>query len=175
MIKKLVLGGSVLCISVVTLWAAAQTNEQAPPAPPPARKIPGITAEDRYPHGCVDCHLNYVDMKLDTRFSTLLHEWSESVEPRLLAKAQASAPARMTLSGKHPDATSSLTDIPAKCLVCHGRGSTTAPPFAGMLHNIHLIGGEENHFLTLFQGECTHCHKLDLSTGHWTIPSAPEK
>jgi len=175
MIKKLMVYGSVLCVSAIALLATAQTEQSGPPAPPPARKIPGITAEDPYRHACVDCHLNYVEMNLDTRFSTLLHHWSEQVDPKLLAKAQASAPAGMTLQGKHPDATSSLTDIPAKCLVCHGKGSKIAPPFVGMIHNIHLTGGEENHFLTMFQGECTYCHKIDLATGHWTIPSAPEK
>jgi len=29
--------------------------------------------------------------------------------------------------------------------------------------------------MTLFQGECTHCHKLDAMTGKWSMPSGPEK
>jgi hypothetical protein len=45
---------------------------------------------------------------------------------------------------------------------------------ARMAHPVHLTGGDENHFMTLFQGECTHCHKLDRATGAWSIPSAPE-
>jgi hypothetical protein len=44
-----------------------------------------------------------------------------------------------------------------------------------MMHVIHLTGGEENHFLTAYQGECTSCHKLNTTTGQWTTPSAPEK
>ena len=49
------------------------------------------------------------------------------------------------------------------------------PPLALMVHRIHLVGGEQNHSLTTFQGECTHGHKLDLATGTRSIPSAAEK
>ena len=172
MIKWLTLCGGVLYVSFVAHLTYGQTQEHAPP---PARKIPGITAEDRYPHACVDCHINYVDLKLDTRFSTMLRQWGEKVTPQLLAKAQASAPAGVTLIGKHPVISGALNDIPAMCLDCHGKSSKTAPPFASMMHSIHLSGGEQNHFLTMFQGECTYCHKLDLPSGRWTIPSAPER
>ncbi|HEY4956131.1 MAG TPA: hypothetical protein VII02_14730, partial [Gemmatimonadaceae bacterium] len=90
-------------------------------------------------------------------------------------KAQASAPTGVILQGKHPRTKGAFNNIPAQCLVCHRKDSRRAPPFARMLHMIHLTGGDENHFLTIYQGECTGCHKLDLSTGRWTIPSAPEK
>jgi hypothetical protein len=43
-----------------------------------------------------------------------------------------------------------------------------------MMHKIHLSGGEENRFLTVYQGECTHCHKFNVPTGLWSLPSAPE-
>jgi hypothetical protein len=175
MVKKLILFGIVLSIFLGNFQAHGQEEKQTAPTPPPARKIPGIITEDPYPNGCVDCHINYVDMKLDTRFSTLMKLWSEKVEPKLVEKAQASAPKDLMLKGKHPNAVDALKDIPAGCIVCHGKESSTAPPFANMIHNIHLIGGEENHFLTMFQGECTYCHKLDLTTGHWSMPSGPEK
>jgi hypothetical protein len=58
---------------------------------------------------------------------------------------------------------------------CHGKGSKTAPAFSTMLHVIHLTGGEESHYLTIFQGECTPCHKMDAATGAWTMPSGPER
>jgi len=175
MVKKLILFGIALSIFLGNFQAYGQEEEQTAPTLPPARKIPGIITEDSYPNGCVDCHINYVDMKLDTRFSTLMKLWSEKVEPKLVAKAQASTPKDLMLKGKHPNADAALKDIPAGCIVCHGKESSTAPPFANMIHNIHLIGGEENHFLTMFQGECTYCHKLDLTTGHWSMPSGPEK
>jgi hypothetical protein len=172
---KLVYSIGMFCSAVAALALAGRIEAQAPQEPPPARKIPGVTAKDLFPRACVDCHINYVDMNLDTRFSTLLNRWREKPEPGLLAKAEASAPQGMTLKGKHPEAAGALKDIPAKCLACHGKGSKTAPPFANLIHSIHLTGGEENHFLTVFQGECTHCHKLNQKTGHWTIPSAPER
>jgi hypothetical protein len=115
------------------------------------------------------------DMKLDVRLSTLMGQWTEKVDPVLLAKAQAAAPQGLVLKGKHPNAAGSLKDVPARCLTCHSKASTTAPPFSRMLHRIHLTGGGENHFMTLFQGECTHCHKLDATSGGWTLPSGAER
>jgi len=175
MTKKLIFWGSVLCTCLVTILAYSEAKEQTPQPAPPARKIPGIVSKDPYPRACVDCHINYVEMNLDTRFSTQMNQWSEKVQPKLLAKAQASAPRGMILQGKHPKVTGAFRDIPGECLRCHNKGSQTSPPFGDLMHNIHLTGGEENHFLTLFQGECTYCHKLDLSTGHWTIPTAAER
>jgi len=171
MLRIAVLSMVFAVLSVAGNRAAAQEG----PAPPPVRKIPGITVADPFPNACVDCHLNYEQMKLDTRFSTAMQSWSEAVEPALLEKAQASAPTGMVLKGKHPKVAGALADIPAKCLSCHGKGSKVAPPFASMIHRIHLTGGEENHFLTLFQGECTYCHKLNATTGQWTIPSGSER
>ena len=152
----------------------AQEVQQAAPAPPPARMIPGINTMDPFPRGCVDCHINYVEMEMDTRFSTLLNQWAESVEPGLLERARNSAAGDLVLQGRHPVDDAMLDDIPAGCIACHGRESDIAPPFASMIHNVHLVGGEENHFMTQFQGECTYCHKLDMTTGQWTMPSAPE-
>ena len=166
----------VVCFSFVAFATQSQVEEKsAPPPPPPARKIPAITSEDRFPGACVDCHLNYTDMNMDTRLSTLMQAWYKEVDPRLLDKIRSSVPQGLELKGKHPEAEAALKDIPKGCLKCHYKNSKKAPPFAGMLHKIHLTGGEENHFLTLFQGECTHCHKLDLATGQWSIPSGAEK
>lgn len=51
------------------------------PEPPPPRQIPGVNAEDRFPDGCVSCHINMPDRKMDTRISTLMTQWNESVAP----------------------------------------------------------------------------------------------
>jgi hypothetical protein len=92
-----------------------------------------------------------------------------------LAKAQAAAPAGVTLKAKHPRVMpATLRNIPGACIKCHSPASKNAPSFAKMIHLIHLTGGDENDFLTEFQGECTHCHKLNEKTGAWSIPSAPE-
>ena len=142
---------------------------------PPARKIPGLTIEDKFPNGCADCHINMPDIKQDERISTLMSKWNKNVETKLLKKAQAVAPANVTLKGIHPPASESLKNVPAACITCHSKTSRTAPPFAALLHTIHLTGGDDNHFLTIFQGECTHCHKMNDVTGAWTMPSGPEK
>lgn len=162
-------------LASIAVSAGAQPPQGGPPMPP-ARKIPGITAPDTHPAGCVDCHINYVDMKLDARFSTLLKAWTTEVPPALVSHAKSAAPSGFVIKGRHPAVPgAALKNIPGSCLACHGKASKVAPPFAGMIHEIHLTGGDGNHFLTLFQGECTLCHKLDKKSGSWTIPSGPEK
>jgi hypothetical protein len=150
-------------------------TENDPKQLPPARQIPGLTVEDKFPNGCVDCHINMPDIKQDERISTLMSRWNKNVEAKLLKKAQAVASADVTLKGIHPPASGSLKNIPAACTTCHSKTSRTAPPFAALLHAIHLTGGNDNHFLTIFQGECTHCHKMNVTTGVWTMPSGQEK
>lgn len=147
----------------------------AAPAPPPIRAIPGVTAPDPFPNACVDCHLNYTDRKMDVRLSTLMASWREKVDPRLLAKARAAASADAKLEGRHPDVPRALASVPGGCRTCHAKDSPGAPPLAPLIHSIHLTGGAENHFIAHFQGECTHCHKLDAKTGVVRVPSAPER
>jgi len=174
--------------AVAATQAAAPTPAAAPaakspaiPAPaakpaasPAARKIPGINAADQYPKACVDCHVNRPQM--DARLSTQMQQWTAGkVSPALLATVQGSAPAGLKLKGRHPDAEDAFDDVPASCADCHSEDSKKAPPLAGMVHRIHLGGGDKNHFMTEFQGECTYCHKLDAATGAWSMPSGPEK
>jgi hypothetical protein len=157
-------------VAIMLLGLAGPTQA----APKPARSIPGINAADPYPHGCVDCHVKMPAM--DARLSTRMQQWmAGKVDAALLLTVQGSAPAGLKLKGKHPDATDALDDVPAACADCHSQGSKKAPPLAGMVHRIHLLGGEKNHFMTEFQGECTYCHKLDAATGAWSVPSGPEK
>jgi hypothetical protein len=157
--------------------ALAGTPPAGPPPGglPPARKIPGLTAADTHPKGCVDCHIQYPELKLDERFTTYMAGWTTKVDAGLLKKAQAAAPAGVTLKGRHPQTSAATKEIPPSCLGCHSKGSKTAPAFARMMHLIHLTGGDQNKFLTVFQGECTLCHKLDTATGQWTMPSGLEK
>jgi len=142
---------------------------------PPPRQVPALNAADSHPNACVDCHIVYQDMGLDTRLSVQLEAWTAGrIEPDLLAKSHASAPAGTRLLGRHPTAEDATTDIPAACLDCHGGNSSKAPPFARLMHLIHLTGGAQSPFMTVFQGECTHCHKLDAQTGAWSVPSSAE-
>lgn len=156
----------------VLLLAAGRAHAEGPGAFPPARKVPGISAEDVFPRACVSCHA--VVPQKDARLSTFMKQAEVAVEPGLLAKAQAAAPSGVTLKGKHPSLGASMGAVPGSCLKCHGKDSRHAPPFARLLHLVHLEGGEQNHFMTLFQGECTHCHKLDAKTGVWSVPSVRE-
>lgn len=165
----------ILVLIPLTFSLGEEPNDPDQNKLPPARKIPGLTAEDKFPRGCVDCHINMPERNQDERISTLMSKWNKKVEPELLEKAQAVAPAGMTLKGVHPKVPVSLKNIPAGCLPCHGKTSKIAPPLAQLVHTIHLSGGEDNHFLTIFQGECTHCHKLERKTASWSIPSGPEK
>jgi mono/diheme cytochrome c family protein len=136
-------------------------------------QIPGITAKDVYPRACVDCHTGKANMP--ATLSADLKTWADKVDPRLLAKSQASAPKGMTLKGKHPNVAAMVKSTPVDCLKCHGKASKMAPPFATMMHAIHLTGGEQNPFLAKFDGACSHCHKLDAKSGQWSLPSAAEK
>jgi hypothetical protein len=133
--------------------------------------IPGITTPDKTPHACVDCHVNHPEKNMDYRLPSILAQWRKGADPRILAKAKAAAPEGRTLTGKHPDVAGQIKIIPDDCLKCHKRDAQMAPPFAKLLHTIHLAGGPENHFLTMAKGTCTSCHKLDLKTGAWHMGS----
>lgn len=153
--------------------ASAQQTPAAAQTPAP-RQIPGITAKDTFPNGCVDCHVVVKDG--DMRISVLMAKWTSAAPAPLVAKAKAASADASKIKGKHPAMSNVKANTPQTCLAgCHKKGSTIAPPFAQLMHAIHLVGGAQNHFLTAFQGECTHCHKLDQKTGTWKVASGPEK
>jgi hypothetical protein len=140
-----------------------------------ARPIPGINADDPFPGGCVDCHIQYPEQDLDVRFSTLLALWEREVSPELLARSQAASEPGVTLQGMHPETKPDvIDDIPGSCVGCHRRRSDEAPILSRLVHLTHLAGGADNIFMTDFKGDCTLCHKLDLKTGAWSMPSGPE-
>jgi len=175
MIRGVLYGALFVAIMFLVPAVKIQAGGGKGPPLPPARQVPGITAEDQFPNGCVDCHIIQPGINLDVRLSSVMRPWKEQVDQKTLAKAQASSPKGMVLKGKHPAVDYAFKDIPAACLKCHGKTSKQAPPFSEMLHAFHLTGGGENPFMTLFQAECTHCHKLNLTTGALMMPSAPEK
>ena len=136
----------------------------------------GNGAVDPYPIGCVSCHVVDKTKGTDSRLSVALKEWTAGkVEPGLLAKSKASAPAGLALKGKHPSAEDSLDDIPGACLDCHSTDSKKAPPFAQLLHLVHLTGGATNAYVTTYKSDCMSCHKLNTKTGEWSMPSGAEK
>ena len=169
---KFSLLGVVLMLILTILYQVNAAENQATPSP---RDIPGITADDMFPSGCVSCHLNFIDRNMDTRISTSLTKWTEKIEPKLVEIAQAASSNGVVLAGKHPSAAESLADIPKACIECHSSMPQNAPDFSQMVHLIHLTGGQENHYIAIFQGECTHCHKFNPNTGKWFLPSGTEK
>ena len=58
-------------IPILLLFAVIAANEKGlihtTPGKMPPRAIPGIVVVDNFPNACVDCHVNYTDMKLDLR------------------------------------------------------------------------------------------------------------
>jgi len=101
---------------------------------------------------------------------------TSAVPAPLVDKAKAASADPSKIKGKHLAVPNVKANTPQTCLTgCHKRGSTIAPPFAQLMHAIHLVGGAQNKFLTTYQGECTHCHKLDQKTGAWKLASGPEK
>jgi hypothetical protein len=166
---------ALLAAAAATTGAAAPPRGEGMPPLPPPRAVPGVNAPDMYPHGCIDCHLNYQDLGMDVRISTHMKQWCAGAGEALLAAAADAAPAGVALTGRHPDVADALADIPGACLACHGEQATDAPPFARLMHRIHLEPRPDNPFLSMFQGECTHCHKLDLASGAWHLPSGPER
>lgn len=172
--KKLSPAGPVLAGLLLVATAGSWASASSGPAPGSAgAQEPGLPAGDPFPNACIDCHLNFAERDLDVRLSTILAAWREEVRPETLRKARAVAPRDLELVGRHPDVTESLGSIPAACATCHGPSSTEAPPLAALMHLLHLTG-QENHYLAEFQGACTPCHKLDQSTGAWSVPSARE-
>lgn len=127
--------------------------------------IPGITGKDTYPAGCVDCHTG------DMRLSARLAKWNGKVDAKRLATMQAFVPKGTTLKGKHPSV--GMSQVPAACMKCHA--TKIAPPFAPLMHGIHIARGEQSLFVTKFDGQCTHCHKLNKANGTWSVPSGAEK
>jgi hypothetical protein len=165
---------AVSLATLVALIALASTVVRSSAADQTApRQIPGITARDQFPNGCVDCHIVVKDG--DMRLSTLMAAYAKTVPAPLLDKTRAATADPKRVKGVHPAVPNVKANIPQSCLAaCHKAGSTIAAPFATLMHAVHLTG-IPNRFVTQFQGECTHCHKMNPKTGAWRIPSAPEK
>lgn len=179
--KSMLIAITVLFVRSLGSDALAQEEPKLPPAPPVA-KIPGLTEKDEHPRACVDCHKNNPEQKMDARFSTWMKDWTtKGASKELTEKAKKAAPEGMKIDGKHPKIKDDLTTakIPDSCLECHAKDpknkKEAGPPFARLVHLVHLTGGKDNHFMTYYQGECTHCHKLDEKTGQWSLGIGTEK
>jgi len=164
------IAGGLLCSPAVQ----GQNGAAGPPEMPPPRAIPGLTTDDLFPSACVDCHLNYPEMGMDTRLSSVLAAWAETVDPVVLQVAQGLAVPAQSLRGVHPRVELAQERIPGVCLECHADGAGKVLPLVPFLHKVHLADTGPSVYLRVFQGECTHCHKFDKGTGEWQVPDATE-
>lgn len=135
---------------------------------------PDLDPGDHFPRGCVDCHVVLPADQRDVRLSTIMKKLSEQVDQRLMDRVANLVQGKSTLKGQHPTLRDSSLNIPADCLNCHRTGSNVAPSFADMMHVIHLSGGNDNHYLSLFQGNCRLCHKFNPQSGTFMVPSYTE-
>ena len=137
---------TIVLLSVVMIAMVMATSLNAAPAAP----IPGLTAADEHPKGCVDCHQNLGAGK-DYRITTGL----------------------AGIKGvKHPDISKMVKNVPTDCFMCHKTGSKT-PALSIVLHKAHFADPASNPFVTFYQGACLNCHKLTPATGVIGLKAAP--
>lgn len=114
---------------------------------PKTEGIAGLTSPDKFPKGCVDCHVKLPN---------------EDVRLNALMKG---------IKG-HPSV-AGLKTIPTDCARCHRDGSP-APLLKTLLHKVHFEKKAESKFVTMFQGNCLACHSLEAATGKMTVKSGPK-
>ena len=174
LLRRLTLSVTIVyCSLVFPIFAGIAHG--AEDATPPVSEIPGLTADDLFPRGCVDCHIDMPQIKQDERLSSVMSSWDRQVPPELVEKARSIARDGEAIKGRHPLSVEMFQDIPENCQRCHKKGPGSVVPLGPLIHLIHLSGGQNNHYFTIFQGHCTHCHKFDLNTGIFNLPSAQEQ
>ncbi len=163
-----------LILAIGTSLAVHTQNTEIP-------AIPGITAEDAHPNGCVDCHRMTADGQ-DDRLSTAIAEWASAGVPEtLLARSQAAWPEAF-LEGEHPAVSTFVANrpLPRACVNCHKVDSGL--PLEPLMHTLHYAGGRETPFVGNHNGRCLQCHTMnaDISfpypaTGEVGIKSGTEQ
>jgi hypothetical protein len=127
-------------IAAGTALAAAVWPGQAKPA-----AIPGITAKDAFPNGCVSCHI----------------VTPKDGDKRLNAVVKGIP--------KHP-ALGMVKIVPNDCMKCH-KAAVKAIPFGASAHKSHYGKAEKSQFVQMFHGSCTHCHDFNATSGLMTLKS----
>ena len=112
-------------------------------------KLPGITAADEHPNGCVDCHANAGEGQ-DHRLNISVNEIED-----------------------HPDITAIVKTVPKDCGMCH-RPNVAAGPLNLQAHRIHYEDPSENHFIEFYAGQCLECHGLNNETGVVAVKQGPK-
>ena len=101
--------------------------------------LPGITAKDEYPLGCVDCHKN---------------EGRDRTVASVLGKAK-----------DHPNVAKLVKTVPTDCTMCHKAG-TKVPELNLVIHTVHFRELATNPFVTSYGGVCLTCHAYSVTGGN---------
>lgn len=135
--------------AAVAIVAAYAGPNQGEAAKAPQADLPGITTEDKFPKGCVDCHIKLPDGQ-DVRLSAVMKTIKD-----------------------HPDL-AMIKNAPTDCKMCHKPTGGMAPGLNTILHKYHYAKKGESKFVQMFQGNCLSCHAVDLKTGKMTIKAGPK-
>jgi hypothetical protein len=111
-------------------------------------KVPGVTAKDPFPQGCVSCHVKLPDGR-DVRLNNAIK----------LVKG-------------HPDIAKIVAVVPTDCKKCHFAGGEKG--LEKILHKMHYGKQEKSIYVQEFGEGCLNCHTVALKTGKMTVKSAPK-
>lgn len=100
--------------------------------------LPGLTAKDAFPAGCVGCHV--AGDGQDHRLATVL----------------------AGVKG-HPKLKAGVV-VPTECAKCH-RPESPLGAIGPLMHKVHYGKAENSEFVKKYQGACLNCHALDAKTG----------
>ena len=68
----------------------------------------------------------------------------------------------------HKNVDNMVETVPTDCLECHSEDGGF-PPLYEFIHPAHYAA--DSGFMTEFEGNCTHCHAMDMDTGEVSVKS----
>ncbi len=170
--RKLVVG---ILVGIVVVGGVSFMIVTQPKFPVPD-KIPGVTAADPAPRGCVDCHTKDKADDPLAKLSVLMDAYNKRGAPasvkaaaQVAIKAAGGDPAKIT--GKHPTGGAMFKgqDLPKACLQCHSGDGKSIPRLDAMLYLLKYADFKDGKFVTpattdfvkKLGGWCTACHTFE--------------
>ena len=137
-------------VSIIVMFAAVLTFTMAGSmlVAEDIAALPGVTVDDDYPNGCVDCH-----GKSNDGGQVLINAALKNVK-------------------KHPPVDKMVKKVPDDCLKCHKEGAKSGA-MREFTHKTHFSKGKDSLFVSNYNGECLNCHSIDLGTGAISVKSGP--
>lgn len=104
----------------------------------------GEALADKFPDGCVSCHVEkpaMPDRRIDTLLKDIGHHYIKTVR-----------------------------EVPGDCYKCHSPYEERDylpfyPDFGTIIHSIHYDAPRTNTFMTIYGGDCRGCHVMDTESG----------